>query len=85
MCGGTPASEGGREDTSCNEQMSPGPKQQAGGLPQGERDVEGPTLAFQPGEPGRKAMNLILSELSSAPLSLQASSPSCSPFDSTIR
>lgn len=29
--------EGG--DTSCNEQMSQGPKQQAGGMPQGKRDV----------------------------------------------
>lgn len=38
--GGTPASEGGRRgrgDTSCHEQMSPGPKQQAGGAAAGRK------------------------------------------------
>lgn len=36
--GGTLASERGREDTSCKEQMSLGPEQQAGGCRR-ERDV----------------------------------------------
>lgn len=54
MEGGTPASEGGREDTPCYQQMSPGPEQQAGGMPRGKRRSEGPTPAAQPEERGER-------------------------------
>lgn len=52
--GSTSASEGWREDMQRYEQMSPGPEQQAGGMPQGKRCSEGPTPAAQPEEGGER-------------------------------
>lgn len=82
-CGGVrgrlrPLRGWGGEDTPCYEQMSPGPEQQAGGMPRGKRRSEGPTPAAQPGEGG--GINPGLSKHSSF---TSLSSP-CSPLPPPI-
>lgn len=88
--GSTSASEGWREDTLWYEQMSPGPEQQVGVMPQGRWCSKGTHPCSPAGREERgdepqalQALHLC-SALLSSPCSL-ASPPPAHPFDSTIR